>query len=91
MAPDTIMSRMITGTALTEASAASRARRGAVGKTTVNSTTHTATQDSPTSSRCDLSKLSGSPYSLGGNRVTAEDFEGQAEVHRVGTGGVRSG
>ena len=41
------MSPMMTGTELTEASAASTARRGEVGTTTVNSTTQTATQESP--------------------------------------------
>ena len=37
----------MTGTELTEASAASSARRGEVGTTTVNSTTQTATHESP--------------------------------------------
>ena len=47
MAPDAIMNPMTTGTELTEASAASTARRGEVGTTTVTSRTHTATQESP--------------------------------------------
>ena len=38
---------MTTGTAVTEASAASTARRGVVGTTTVKSTVQTATHDSP--------------------------------------------
>ena len=42
-----IVSPMMTGTELTDARAASSARRGRVGTTTVNSTTHTATQDRP--------------------------------------------
>ncbi len=38
---------MMTGTELTEARAANTARRGGVGTTTVNSTIHTATHESP--------------------------------------------
>ena len=38
---------MMTGTALTEARAASSARRGEVGTTTVKSRTQTATQERP--------------------------------------------
>ena len=41
------MSPMTTGTELTDRSAANIALRGAVGTTTVNSTTHTATHESP--------------------------------------------
>ena len=41
------MSPMRTGTELTDARAATIARRGEVGTTTVNSTTHTATHESP--------------------------------------------
>ena len=48
------MSPMTTGTELTDASAANTARRGDVGTTTVNSTTQTATQDSPRKPRCSL-------------------------------------
>ncbi len=46
------MSPMTMGTELTEARAANNARRGAVGTTTVNSTTHTATHESPTWPPC---------------------------------------
>lgn len=46
------MSPTTTGTALTEARAAISARRGGVGTTTVNSTTQTATQESPNMPRC---------------------------------------
>jgi hypothetical protein len=45
--PVAIMNPMITGTELTEARAASTARRGEVGTTTVNRTVHTATQERP--------------------------------------------
>jgi hypothetical protein len=45
--PDDIRSPMTTGTALTEASAAPSARRGAVGTTTVNNTTQIATHERP--------------------------------------------
>jgi hypothetical protein len=44
-------SPMTTGTELTDASAASSARRGVVGTTTVNNTTHTATQERPSMPR----------------------------------------
>ena len=47
MGPYAIMSPTITGTELTVASAATSARRGRVGTTTVNSTVHTATHESP--------------------------------------------
>jgi hypothetical protein len=60
--PDAIISPMMTGTELTDVRAASTARRGGVGTTTVNSTTQTATQESPRKPRC-ISSDSGSPNS----------------------------
>src|SRR2546422_338088 len=44
---DVIASATMTGTELTDASAATTARRGGVGTTTVKSKVHTATHDSP--------------------------------------------
>ena len=52
VAPVAITSPMTTGTELTDARAASSARRGEVGTTTVNSTTQTATQERPSMPRC---------------------------------------
>ena len=46
------MSPMTTGTELTDARAANTARSGEVGTTTVNSTIHTATHESPSMPRC---------------------------------------
>ena len=60
--PDAIMSPMTPGTALTDARAANTARRGEVGTTTVNSTTQTATQESPNQPRW-VSSARGSPNS----------------------------
>ena len=52
----------MTGTELTDARAVSTARRGVVGTTTVNSTTQTATQESPRKPWC-ISRPIGSPNS----------------------------
>jgi len=45
--PDARCNPMMTETELTDTSAATSARRGAVGTTIVNRTTQTATQDNP--------------------------------------------
>ena len=56
------MSPMRTGTELTDARAANTARRGGVGTTTVNSTIHTATHESPIMPWC-ISSIIGSANS----------------------------
>ena len=66
---------------LTEASAATTARRGGVGTTTVNSSVHTATHESP-SQRMFMSSARRIEELGRGDAVAADHLEGQPDVHR---------
>ena len=83
VAPMAISSADDDETELTEASAARSARRGEVGTTMVNSTTQTATQESPRNPWC--TSRPARVAELGrGDGVAAHDLEDEAEGHRAG-------
>ena len=79
-----------TGTALTEASAATTARRGGVGTTTVNSSVHTATQESPSQRVFMLSRSGGSPSVLSRALDVRRLFSGRKNVSPVAGAGMLS-